>query len=88
VAKEQTMKILLINGNESDMFYVSKSDLLKYLTQEVSLGRPLSPDIVVINKEVPDTEEKLTKELEKNYNRPMGMNEYLATLKSMLNLIS
>lgn len=82
------MKILLLNGNDSDMFFVSKNELIKYLSGEAKLEKPLSPDIVVINKEVSEDEETLTKELEKYYNRPMGMNEYLDTLKSMLNLIS
>ncbi|MGE5352289.1 MAG: hypothetical protein ACM3P0_09420 [Acidobacteriota bacterium] len=81
------MKILLLNGNDSDMFLVSKEDLVKYLSGEAKLEKPLSPDIVVINKEVSESEESLSKELEKKYNRPMGMEEYLETLKSMLNLI-
>lgn len=82
------MKILLLNGNDSDMFLVSKEDLVKYLSGEAKFERPLSPDIVVINKEVSESEEPLAKELEKKFNRPMGMDEYLETLKSMLNLIS
>lgn len=82
------MKILLINGNESDMFLLSKQDLFSYLSKEAPLEKPISPDVVVINKETPDSEEALTKKLEKNYNRPMGLEEYLETLKSMLNLIS
>lgn len=82
------MKILLINGNESDMFLVSKNDLLTYLSNEAPLEKPLSPDIVIVNKEMPDGEETLTKKLEGQYNRPMGLPEYLETLKSMLNLIS
>lgn len=84
------MKILLINGNESDMFLVSKQDLFRYLSKEAPLEKPISPDIVVVNKETPDEneEEALVKKLEKNYNRPMGLEEYLETLKSMLNLIS
>ncbi|MGE5430976.1 MAG: hypothetical protein ACM3QX_07880 [Syntrophomonadaceae bacterium] len=82
------MKILLLNGNESDMFFVSKDDLIKYLSKEAPLEKPLSPDIVVINKEVSDSEETLAKEIGKNYNKPMALHEYLDTLKSMLNLIS
>lgn len=82
------MKILLLNGNESDMFFVSKGDLVKFFSKEAQSEKPLTPDIVVINKEVSDSGEALTKELEKNYNRPMSMNEYLDTLKSMLDLIS
>jgi len=82
------MKILLINGKESDMFLVSKKDLFNYLSHEAPLEKPISPDIVVVNNNVTEGEEALVKELESNYNRSMGLNEYLETLKTMLNLIS